>query len=378
MAKFVRKFTKRIFIVSNIIIVAFFLLGCLNPFLNPNNWWFVALMGLAFPFLLVLVAAFVIFWLIFRSKWAFLSIAALILSFPNIKALIGFNVNAEFNTKKDSAAVRVLTWNVMWFDEQTKPDKKQKPRRREMFDFIAKQNADILCFQEFLEANPSKKSNYSNIKEIMNLGYPYLYWAKDHEISWGVYNAGVAIFSKYPIVDTLRIQYEGSASERAAESLIAADINVNGKTLRVYTTHLRSNLLRKDDYRSLEIIRNAEDSMLEASKSILRKLRNGYRFRGSQAEMVREEADKSPHPEIVCGDFNDVPNSYTYFTIKGDRQDAFVQQGSGIGRTYANISLTLRIDYILASKKFRVQQVGVSPLPYSDHYPVVADLTWRE
>ncbi len=374
MAKFVRKFSKRVFIVSNILVAVFFLLACTNIFLNPQQWWLIAVLGLAFPFLLVLVIAFLILWSIFRSRWVYLPIALLLIAFTNIRALIGFHFSADFNQEKDTGSLRILTWNVMWFDEQTKSDKTQKPRRKEMMDFIKSQEADVLCFQEFLEGNSEKKISYSNIDEITKLGYPFHYWVKDYEIRWGVYHAGTAIFSKYPILDSIRIQYDGPRKERAAESLIAVDLTINEKIIRIYTTHLQSILLKKDDYRNLEIIRKADDSMVEASKSILRKLKAGYYFRGGQAERVRSQLDESPYPEIICGDFNDVPNSYTYFTIKGNRQDAFIEKGSWIGRTYSKVSPTLRIDYILANKKLKVKQVKRVILPYSDHYPVIADL----
>lgn len=378
MAKFVRKFTKRIFIISNCILVVLFLLACLNIFLNPQQWWFVAVLGLAFPFLLVLMIAFVVLWAVFRSRWIILPVVALILAFTNIRAAIAFHFASSFDNVKDSGSLRVMTWNVMWFDEQTKADKSQKSKRREMIDIIAQQGADVLCFQEFFQGNKEKKVNLDNISEIVQLGYPYYVFAKDYAIGYGKYYAGVAIFSKYPISDSSRLEYPGKKPERAAESLISADILFQGTPIRIYTTHLQSNLLKKDDYRSIEIIRNAEDSIMEASKSLLRKLKTAYRLRGEQAEMVRKAIDQSPHPELVCGDFNDVPNSYTYFKIKGDRQDAFIARGSGIGRTYSNISPTLRIDYILASKKFTIQQVKRLVLPYSDHYPVVADLRFAE
>jgi endonuclease/exonuclease/phosphatase family metal-dependent hydrolase len=90
--------------------------------------------------------------------------------------------------------------------------------------------------------------------------------------------------------------------------------------------------------------------------------------------LVRQELDASPHPNIICGDFNDVPNSYTYFHIRGNMQDAFIQKGFGIGRSYVNLSPTLRIDYILASPEFTVLQCKRFNLPYSDHHPIVADL----
>jgi endonuclease/exonuclease/phosphatase family metal-dependent hydrolase len=79
-------------------------------------------------------------------------------------------------------------------------------------------------------------------------------------------------------------------------------------------------------------------------------------------------------PEIICGDYNDVPNSYTYFRIRGDRRDAFVEKEGGLGRTFSNIAPTLRIDYIMADKQFEVLQYKRKLLPYSDHYPVIADL----
>ena len=189
---------------------------------------------------------------------------------------------------------------------------------------------------------------------------------------------GVAIFSRFPITDTFRIRYPGPESKRAAESLIAVDMDINGKTVRLYTTHLQSVLFRKNDYRNLEIIKSADDSLIMASKSIIRKLRQGYTLRGYQADLVRHKLDASPHPEIICGDFNDVPNSYTYFQIRGDRKDAFIKSSSGLGRTFAHVSPTLRIDYIMTDRAFEILQCKRFKLPYSDHYPVVADIRLTE
>lgn len=375
MAKFVRKFTKRIFIVANIILVAVFLLACLNGYLNPRQWWWIAVLGIGIPFLLVLDIAFIFFWLIFRSRWVFLPLIALLFSIGNIKALIAFNFSANFQEQKDSSHLRILTWNVSWFDEQRKNDKLQKSKRKEMLAYINTENADILCFQEFLESNREKNpSLYSNIEDLGKMGYTYSFYARDYSTAWGAYNAGPVILSRYPIVATYKISYGGPKQLRAAESLIGADIDVNGKYLRVYTTHLQSILLQKDDYRNIEIIRNADDSIVEASRSILKKLKSGYFFRGQQADIVRRELDKSPFPVVICGDFNDIPNSYTYSTIKGDLQDAFLEKGAGIGRTYRNLAPTLRIDYIFVDKKFKVQQVKRVLGPYSDHHPVVADV----
>ncbi|MBL0135011.1 MAG: endonuclease/exonuclease/phosphatase family protein [Chitinophagaceae bacterium] len=373
MPTFVRSFTKRIFIGISILLVVVFLLACCNIWLNPQEWWWVAVLGLGFPFILLAVICCLVFWLIFKSRWAILPFVALLLGYSNIRALIGVHFSASFNKEKAPNSLRILSWNVSWFDNQRKSDKNQKSRRKEMLEYIASQNADVLCFQEYLESN-IKDDEYSNEKEFSAMGYPYNYWVGDYILKKGTYLAGTAIFSKYPIIKTFRLQYNGERKDKAFESLIAADLDLGKDTIRVFTTHLQSILLKDDDYKNIEVIRNVDDSMVAASKSILRKLKNGYKYRGGQAQMVREELDKSPYPEIICGDFNDVPNSYTYFTIKGPRQDAFLEKGSRFGRTYNKISPTLRIDYIMPNARFKVLQYTKTVLPYSDHFPIMADL----
>jgi endonuclease/exonuclease/phosphatase family metal-dependent hydrolase len=92
---------------------------------------------------------------------------------------------------------------------------------------------------------------------------------------------------------------------------------------------------------------------------------------------MRTLLDKSPYPNIVSGDFNSVPGSFTYHRIKGDLQDTFLKKGAGLGNTYVGLSPTLRIDYILADKSFDVLQYKSPTLFLSDHFPVIADLKWK-
>ena len=369
----IRTITKRLFIIVHIGITALFLLSCANAFLHPERWWFFALLGLTFPFLLILEIVFLLIWTLFRSRWAFLSLGALLLGFTNIRALIGFH-SGGFNAVKKENSIRILSWNVRWFDEQKRAIKGSYPSRKKMLDFIKEQDADILCFQEYFESN---KYAYSNLKDLQKMGYAYCYKVIDYGRKGGPYEVGVAIFSRFPITDTIRIRYPGPVKLRAAESLIACDINIKGQTIRVFNTHLQSVLFQPKDYQDLRTIKNADDSLLDASRSIVKKLKQGYASRGYQVDIVREQLDKSPHPAIICGDFNDIPNSYTYFHIRGNRQDAFIATSNGIGRTFSNISPTLRIDYIIADKRFEVIQFQRHVLPYSDHYPVVSDVQLR-
>lgn len=376
MGSFFRRLTKRFFIITNIVVATLLLLSCANTFLHPDGWWIVALLGLLFPLLVLLVFGFLVFWILINSRWAFLSLVTLILSWPNLSAFYAWNFRAGFKAQKEQAAVRILTWNVHYFDQMYRPGKQQNSQRIPIINFLKQQDADVLCLQEFFESNnPQYDSNIHYIKQ--NLDYPYHYFVDDYKLPHNLYKVGPVIFSRYPIINTSRAQYTGPAQMRASESLISVDLNVNGDTIRIFTTHLQSVMFRRKDYHYIEKIKKVEDSLLEASKSIVKKLRQAYSIRGSQAEMVRDALNSSPYPSVVCGDFNDVPNSYTYFQVRGARQDAFLSGGAGIGRTYAGISPTLRIDYIMADKQFRVVQCKKIELSYSDHYPVIADLVLK-
>jgi endonuclease/exonuclease/phosphatase family metal-dependent hydrolase len=374
MAKVFRKLTKRFFIICNFIAVFVFFLACMAAYLNAATYWYIALLGVGFIFITVILIGFLIFWLLFRSKWAFLPLLALIAGWSQIHALFAINPFHSYKKEKQAGSFRVLTWNVSRWDEMNKIWKGGTTNRLKMMEFIKDQDADILCLQEFFESRDPKlfAVNIPYIQKELN--YPYYFFASDH-ITWnGIYEHGVAIFSRFPIIDSFRIRYPGPDSMKGSESLIRATVDINGRKVNVFTTHLQSFLFNGNDYRGLKTIKKADDkdSVLEASKTIISKFRRSYGLRSEQAKIVKSILDNSQDPEIICGDFNDVPNSFTYFTIKGNRQDAFYKS-FGLGRTFVFISPTLRIDYIMADQAFEVLQYKKTKLPYSDHFPIMAD-----
>jgi endonuclease/exonuclease/phosphatase family metal-dependent hydrolase len=374
----IRTFTRRLYIVLNCLAILLFLLACANALLHPGRWWVISLLGLLFPLLLLIVVCFCIVGLFVRSfrPWSLLSLVALLIGWPNIHSFLAFHPGNHFSQERQPGSLRILTWNVRSFDDFLTKKRNPFPHRPKMLDFIGSQNADVLCLQEFYEPL-TRHGLESNITYIQTqLHYPYYFFSRDY-IRPGLYNSGVIIFSRYPIIDTLLQEYPRPEGFRTTESLIAADILAGNDTVRIFSTHLQSVLFRSKEFHDIEIIKNVDDSILDASRSIALKLRNAFRRRGDQAEEVRATLDNCPYPGIICGDFNDVPNSYTYFTIRGGWQDAFLQKGFGIGRTYVNISPTLRIDYILTDPRFKVLQCRKFPLPWSDHNPVMADVELR-
>jgi endonuclease/exonuclease/phosphatase family metal-dependent hydrolase len=360
MTRILRKVSKKIFIVINIVAVILFIPACFTAYFDPGRYWYISILGVGFPFLILSLLTFIFFWLFFKSRWVFLSLVALVLGWYQVITVFAVHPVGPFNETKATGSLRVMQWNVARLGQMNKRDDAISDRTA-ILACIKKMDPDVLCMEEFLESNNARKMD-ANIPYIsQQLNYPYYFFARDHRRRDRLYDHGVIIFSKYPLIDTMRIRYAG------------ADINVNGQFIRVFATHLQSLHFDGDDYDVLKNIAKAEDSAVEQSKSVLKKFRYGYSLRHKQAELVRNELDKSPYPEIICGDFNDVPNSFTYFKIKGNRNDAFLKKGFGIGRTFASLSPTLRIDYMMAAKKLEVLQFKKIRLYCSDHFPLIAD-----
>ena len=358
--------------LTNIFFVLICLLTCLIPFLPAGRFWMIAALGLVFPLLFVIVIIFFIGWLIAKSRWCLLSLAALVISWQQISVVAGLNTANEFNYSKPKETLRLFSWNVSSWGESSKNFNNKFEFRPLMFDLIIKQQADVLCLQEFWDLK-EPHSKDSSLAALKKMGYQYTYFVRsvvENELD----KMGVAILSKYPIIDSANFTY---GKDHNAEKLIYADIQVNQQKIRVFTTHLESVRFENQEYSTLRKIKSRDEPGLKESKTIIRKLRNAYKFRATQADFVQQKITESPYPVIICGDFNDVPNSYTYFTIKGELQDAFLKKGFGIGRTFQYLSPTLRIDFILAAKNFEINQFRRIRYPYSDHYPIVTDLTLK-
>jgi endonuclease/exonuclease/phosphatase family metal-dependent hydrolase len=241
-----------------------------------------------------------------------------------------------------------------------------------MFDLIRQQDADVICLQEFLTS--SLPEFYDNITPIQKeLGYPYFYFSFDTDGD-NLYYSSI-IFSRYPIIDSGFIRYPRPT---LPDLLLHADIKVNNDTIRVYTTHLQSLQFGKKDYQKIGSIESAQDSLFSNSRNILSKLKKGISYRSIQANLIHEVLGDCPFPVIFCADLNDVPNSYTYFTVRGGMQDAFLKRGFGIGRTFTALSPTLRIDYIFTDRHFKVKQFNRLVKNYSDHYMLVADVQLKK
>jgi endonuclease/exonuclease/phosphatase family metal-dependent hydrolase len=268
-----------------------------------------------------------------------------------------------------------MSWNVKFFENASKHAESPTAPRRLMINYIKKANADVLLLQEFREiANPAIFSNLEVLRD--SLGYKYVYQNNDFVTPWsyGTSYEGSAIFSKFPITDSGKVTFPNLVTN---ESIAYADIIFNNKKIRFFTAHLLSMSL----FQSEEIQKEGKfinhDRLLNQGRSRFDTIRHYDSIHSRQAEFYDKIIRHSPYPVIASGDFNSLPTSYVYHTIKGRLHDAFLKKGLGFGQSYIAISPTLRIDYVLVDPKFKVVQFTSPYLKASDHFPVVADFSIR-
>ncbi|KAK6019989.1 hypothetical protein OSTOST_14363, partial [Ostertagia ostertagi] len=180
---------------------------------------------------------------------------ALLLGWKGISVFFGMHMPASFTAQKAKGSIRIATWNVARFIEMKRNNNKGSQVRLKMMELIKQQDADIFCMQEFFHSNDS--AWYPNIQYIRNnLGYPYFIYSHDND--GDNHFIGNIIFSRYPIVDSGMIRYPRPT---LPESLMHADIEAEGDTIRVYTTHLQSLQFQKSDYEKIDKIKEGDDGM---------------------------------------------------------------------------------------------------------------------
>lgn len=366
-----RRIIKYFFITLNVLVVVLFLIGCLLPVISAARFPSTGFIGIIFPYMVILLIFLFLFWLMAKPKLVLIPAIALLIGWKQIRVLfaVHFN-NNEFVQNKNKNNLRIVTWNVRSFNGAFNNKKIIKTVREDIAESIIKLHADVVCLQEF-NTTQNKESQANNMA-LFAKQYPYYFFSKDYSIQNKQYRSGCIIFSKYPIIDSGKIKY------KLAESLINIDILKDDDTVRIYTTHLQSFKFKKEDYDEIANLQNAEETSIIRSKNVIKKMNLAFKLRGEQANIVKNEISKSPYPTVICGDFNDVPNSYVYHHIKQNFQDAFLQKSWGVGKTYNALAPMLRIDYILCSNNFTVSQFDMVDENLSDHILLVSDLKLKK
>ncbi|MDN3668142.1 endonuclease/exonuclease/phosphatase family protein [Echinicola jeungdonensis] len=335
------------------IITLVFLLSALLFFsvnISPEALPYAGLISLLIPFFLITNFILFFFLLLRKSKSALLPLVAIILGWKFI------GITFQLNSKSENTdGISLLSYNVHMFNyEKFKAnDPNISPN---IYNWIREQNVDIMGFQEFFQDHTTPSRNA--IKLISNEG-KYHYSTQIVEGKPDKIFFGLAIFSKHPIINEGKI-FDNQRSNGA----MFVDLKVNQDTIRVYNAHLESMSIPAEKLDNM-------DGIKEKYRETLHKLNKGAVSRATQVQVLADHIQNCPYPVILMGDFNDVPYSFTYFTLKSVLKNAFEEVGRGFGFTYNRVLFFLRIDNIFYGKGLTpVQFNTLREVDYSDHYPI--------
>ena len=341
------------FLLINIVAIFAIGIASLSVYISPEKYWFIALFGMAYPYLLVINMGFILLWIFFKPIFALLSILVVLAGYNHISNY----VQLSGKTTPDKG-VRITSYNVRYFMGNNEAPSKENADH--ILNFLRQNNADIICLQEVI-------FNKRQIFDIKNTGLPFV---NHMQLAHHSYAGGQLTMTRFPILNMEEIRFENSGN-----MIIFTDILMDTDTIRVYNCHLQSYRLREAEINSLDSINfNTQPKTKKKVMEIGVKFKDAIIKRAKQVETLRESINKSPYPVIVCGDFNDTPVSYTYRTVKGDLEDSFTQSGTGTANTYHGKLPSFRIDYILYSPIFTSYNFEVSNLNRSDHFPISCDL----
>lgn len=364
-----RRITKRFFIYTNIILALAWLVGAYGGRFSSALSWVIGFFILAAPFFLAGLVLYIVFWLIARPRYMAISFAAIILGWVPLKHLVGLRLPSDLPLNKDVNSIRVMSWNVEHF--QILNHKLHPEYKQQMLTLINQYAPDVACFQEMVGSDSVPKAiNYLPVIRD-RLQMPYFFHSFNPKLDFDAnHHFGIITFSKLPIINQHTISY----APHDYNSIFQYIDVVKGKdTMRIFNLHLQSLRFSEDNIQYIEDPDFSDKKGLKESKSVIAKMKRGFEKRMLQSIRIQKEIAKSPYPVIVCGDFNDVPNSIAYNNIGSGLKNSFAEKGVGIGRTFTSVSPTLRIDNIFFSPKLSIQNFGRIKKRLSDHYPLVAD-----
>lgn len=234
------------------------------------------------------------------------------------------------------STLSVMTYNIHHANPPSRPDYIDIEAIARV---INDSGVDVVALQEVDVNNQRSGETLDQAREIAERTGMQHFFAKGIDLLGGEY--GVAILSKYPIVQTKRYalpMIKGTKGEPRA--LAVATLLVDGKKVIIANTHLDL----------------TEENRLRQAEFIVRKLK------------------KKRHPVILCGDLNAAPDSRVMEIFL-----AHFSHSVPAGPTFPQDQPRRQIDYILhrPEQGLSVADGGIIQEPYaSDHLPVYVGFTF--
>lgn len=344
---------------SVIAVLALWLTG-FSYYLNPQTWGTMSMVGYAFPVALLAVLATLVLCAFVRKRLLVFPVIGLLVAYQPVSLYFPLNTSTEVPDN----ALHILSYNTAHWgcsDDGTPSGEGEDGDPNKVAQYILDSNADVVCLQE------SGSSELGKDTMLLDTVYPY----RRSEMIGG--NA-MMVFSKYRVTHSETIRYDSKANYSMALTL-----DVRDRKVIVISNHLETMGIPMKDREqfSTMVHGNMErNDMKETSHTILGYLVDASKRRAPQADILASYIRMHQGtPVIVCGDFNDIPHSYTHHTVQyatdAPLTDCFQHTGFGPGYTYGHFGMRVRIDNIMCSQDITSYNCTVdSSIDVSDHYPI--------
>ncbi len=342
-----------VMLLLSVVCLAAISLTLVTSYYDPSKSWIFPVMGLITPAIYVATLLLALYWIIrWKLVYASLLLLPLLIGLPSVSKYYKLETSKSYGEPSKRGTVRLASYNLREFVNDNK-----QLSSSEMIEYINLLKPDIICFQEYVtnrmkeENEPEAIRNYNRVK-----------------------CQELAIFTRYKILASSENIITGE--EYDSGCAMWADVLIGSDTVRLYNIHLHSTDITVYDNDYISNMEFISDSLSDDRFiNMLSRFRNTAIGRASQADTVALSIQESPHRVIVCGDFNDTPNSYTYRKIAHGLQDSFQEAGVGYSHTFRGFMNLLRIDYILVEKPTQILSYEVADsVRLSDHLPVITTL----
>ena len=385
---------------ATIVLAILLMLSGLVPTISPDTNSWLPLLGLAFPILFLLMVLALIYWLI-QLKWRSLfALSCLLLNLGQASLYIQWNDLKSKDEKPNSIGkdadnkdgggpldkemldlnaknLKIITYNTQLFglyQNESSVDivnTEYMPAMDSFLQVLKKENADVVCLQEVYAKAGGLKALARFLKAEGGYDYSQTYTLSERR------PYGMIVLSKYQIKRWQPI----SLGAQTGNMAMWVDVEIPSEykflrnaRIRIYNLHLQSFRFAKKDFEVMQKQTQQQQIDIEGSKGIITRLRMGYQRRAQQVKIIKENLLVCDFPKVICGDFNDIPVSYSYRQLSSGMRDAFVEAGSGLETTYKGSMPSFRIDYILFDNPMRaLQYQSIKEVP-SDHKLVMAEL----
>ncbi len=321
-----------------------------------------ALAGLGFPVgAVLLLAGCYTAWRQRRWKAGSLMLVALVMTAPLFRATWGC---AGCGTQEGAGPeFAVVSWNVRLYDHYGwvggESETGRSDVRKGIMAAIEDAAPDVLCVQEHFEL--TDRAAFPVVQPLnaaVGRGAP----AYSHVViarSKKDRRFGLATWSKWPIVGRSSIAF----GTRNNNVCAITDVDWDGDTVRIFNAHFSSLRFEEEDYAALEEgVPNAE-----GRERIWGRMRSAYVNRVDQVTQVMEAVESSPHPVVLCGDFNDTPTSWALARCRAALQDSHDARFLSMDGTWQGPLPGVRIDHILVGEDWSVQSHETGGEGLSDH-----------